>query len=139
MAALLLGAGPHEAKARSPESDGQVQRKTAPSASARPTPKRKPTLLPAAQRRNRSSTPPPQTREVRSPTLRTARPVHTAPLPPARDVPGDRGPPLGVPAQYDPRFTPASPPIGYPPLPPTRQVPGESGIPLGPSPLSPVR
>ena len=102
-------------------------------------PKRKPTLLPAAQRRNRSSIPPPLTREEPRAPQKQRRAIVPAPLPYARDVRGDRGPPLGVPAQYDPLMRPATPPIGWPPLPPARQVPGESGIPLGPSPLSPVR
>jgi hypothetical protein len=104
---------------------------------------RKPTLLPAAKRRTRASTPPPLTREDPSErslrTRKTRQAIEPAPLPPARDPPGDRGPPLGLPPHLDPRWMPATPPIGYPPLPPARQVPGEKGIPLGPGPLSPVR
>lgn len=102
-------------------------------------PRRKPTLLPAAKRRRRSSTPPPLTREQAAPARQLHRGHAPAPLPPARDVPGDRGPPLGVPGHLDPRLSPAAPQIGAPPLPPARQVPGETGIPLGPGSLSPVR
>lgn len=103
------------------------------------TAKRKPVLLPANQRRNRSGTPPAQVREERATPRRFERTVNPAPLPPARDVPGDRGAPLGVPAQYDPRLITATPPIVTAPLPPARQVPGESGIPLGLGPLAPGR
>lgn len=104
---------------------------------------RKPTLLPAAKRRTRASTPPPLTREDPSErssrTRKTRQVIEPAPLPPSRDPPGDRGPPLGLPPHLDPRWLPATPPTGYPPLPPARQVPGEKGIPLGLSPLSPAR
>lgn len=129
----------HTRKSRRPKrAKAPVRQEQAPETSAT---KRKPTLLPANQRRHRSSTSPPILREDRSRQPRAqVRTIVPAPLPYARDVPGDRGPPLGVPPQYDPRWIPpGGPAIGTPALPPARQVPGESGVPLGPGPLSPVR
>ena len=149
IAGCVLFLVPHHASAatRKPETPTVVAQSVGakddqqPPAEAKP--RRKPTLLPSNKRRSRSSTPPPLTREdpsersVRSRKTRQA--IEPAPLPPARDPPGDRGAPLGVPPHLDPRWIPATPPIGYPPLPPARQVPGETGVPLGPGPLSPVR
>ena len=102
--------------------------------------KRKPTLLPAAQRRNRSSTPPVLSREepARSPQVRGVIDV-ARPWPRARNIRGERGILLGIPYPDDPRVIRATPSTGSPPLPPARNIPGERGIPLGLGPLSPQR
>ena len=135
--AMLVGQSTVVARAAAPATDDSPA--VAKPAETQPVPaKRKPVLLPAAQRRNRSGTPPPLLRERRT-RPRYERRIVPTPLPPARGVRGDRGPPLGVPDPHDPRFISATPPLGVPPLPPARQVPGETGIPLGPGPLSPVR